>query len=320
MPIANIDFTLYTKDAWFKCYPDSNEEEWIQTTQPNNLKLYLCTIYTQIEKLVEKNPDLSYRIITIDDEYFEYLNAHNIENTSQNRIEYIKQVTDEDALRLYIKHKDEFMSYKVAGMPITLYSKELYPTDKAINTELPEELRKKIERYLEQFYGEKNVYVPQYLLKPSTILTDYERFYSLADDYLENNRKIKLGIYGTQTIKKGTNITRLYIPIYFRIVPTTMRFTKDTIFNPQLNELRIFPEYSIYITDVLQEFSTNVKGIKDLDFDNDITKFLQKEGEAILSPYLILYDDILEQEQLFITEMRKSLKKAHIGFKVKKER
>ena len=110
IPTGVIDAVRFTYDAWMKCFPESDMEEWKFENDPMTLNDYVENVMTDTElDLKQELPDTVVKIITFDDEYFKWLKNQSYdckcpEDYQMHIAEYRDQVTSQTALRLLRKN------------------------------------------------------------------------------------------------------------------------------------------------------------------------------------------------------------------------
>ena len=163
--------TRYTYEAWMKCYPNSNYEEWKEITKPNSLMDFY---YGLLDAMEVEEPEFDVKVVTLDDEYFSWLG--NKENTEANRAKYAETTSEEDATRLMKKNRMD----KIAGLyfvPAIFFPQSKSDT---VSLKVTRKLREKIKNGIERTVN-ASVYVPGVVISSQNLSgyteDDYECIY-----------------------------------------------------------------------------------------------------------------------------------------------
>ena len=210
-----INVTRYTFDSWMKCYPKSNYDEWYEATQPDNLMDFY---YNAAEKLnLDIDKDVI-NIVTLDDEYFKWLNGR--KNTSETRTRYATSVDLKNSTKMLKKNNldkiEDIYFIPVVFNPLSENS--------FINLTFSEEFANKIKTKLETLTGAQD-YIPKVVISSQAICN-----YSEDDiDYLfentisENEEALKK-MSGRITSRPGlVSIDFIPIKVTYRVKDSCIR-------------------------------------------------------------------------------------------------
>ena len=218
-PYGKMSLTRYSYEAWMKCYPDSNYDEWEYSTEPTSLLEYIAGQMERLEK--EQNiiyDELPTKVVVLDDEYFEWIGQKT--NTSDMRAEYAKYVSEEDALRLAKKNNLHY-SYELYLYPVLLFK-----TAMRKNMILTRNTQMEFIKYLKQISPTLDIYALPYVLTISDIDERYDEAINMAKTYFEtgihiehdewvlrkNNCKNRLDMYFIPVVTRETHDSMVLIP------------------------------------------------------------------------------------------------------------
>ena len=231
LPISHISVTRYTYPAWEKCYGKGQEEEWVERTSPYCTGDFLDAVIPGLEDTIGKNysavKDLT--IQTLDDAYFEWIKKNGIEDDPAARSRY--RTSPEEAEVLF-QQNNGFRDYHLCFLPLMLLLMNgMYGTTTEYT--ISADSCNKIAAVLEEIYGNGNVYVMSYLLKPETFYQETKRLHEFACAYFEEGIKIRYEAFRTQNNVDGINTLDLVLPIAIKGNRTKSTYTME-----ELNDLK----------------------------------------------------------------------------------
>lgn len=220
--INKLTFTRYTKEAWLRCYPESNENEWEEVQQPYSVSDFLKKQFEILEyKGFCTDHIEEIHIITLDEEYFDWLEKEGLENTEDSRKLY--RVPEKDSDRLMRKHRMD-RDYKVMFLPVSTFLK-----GNVKEYVLSQNTAGKIREYLRNVYGKGNVWFPGYVLNCQNLLFDISKFQRIGVTCMEEKKKISLGEYESAEVKNAAseNWDETFINPTLTLLPFLVKGTFD---------------------------------------------------------------------------------------------
>lgn len=294
---ANI--TRYTFDAWKRCFPQSNYNEWYAQTYPDNLLNFLRNAAISIGKNYAAIEKTKFMVVTINEEYFRWIQENKLEDTVESRTAYASQITEADAVRLLLEEKLN-VNYEI----MFLYAAVMLENDHSTNFMLSDEIIAKLKIYLESIYKSQEIFIPGYILKTDTAVKNSEKLLNLAKAFFDEHQKVRLGVMETQEYAKGANLSLYFIPVILKREFAKAVFEFDEI---EGNEKRLFERYpNMLMFDQAGFMKYGISGVEEFvktDFYQDIKEvFYPYEIEII--PNLVSSDQIIEIETNFVKELR----------------
>ena len=207
-----LNVTRYTKDVWFKTNPDSTEEQFQMIATPYNP-------YDFIVNLVERVEDINFdeidaiRLVTLGQEYLDWLKENGLKNNEKNRIKYINSIDTDEADQIMKKyHYDRVLS--TSAFFVSLKGEGFSNMPRKTVFRLEKEDKERITEILENIYGEGNVYVPGCIVKPDVYILQRERFEQMALDYFVDGKESDVKRWMEQKFAPDTNISAVVIPVF----------------------------------------------------------------------------------------------------------
>ena len=268
MYTERINLPRYTYDAWMKCYPESDMEEWEMANCPNCITDFAIGESVRYQELTAM--DLSnweIRVVAIDDEYFNWINKNKFENTEEMRAMYVRSITDAKANELLVKNKmnidDQllFLHFLITG------EKDFGPST---NYSLSKECVKELREYLKSIYRDSKVYAPPYIMTAERAEMSAEQLLDSAKQFFEegkikHNKKYNMQHYS----EPDCNITQLYIPCVIRNEYDDSVFNIGELLLPKTCEknLKYYPNKIFYDRRMLDFYRKyNIKPILETKF------------------------------------------------------
>ena len=279
LPISKNFITRYSKDAWLKCYPESSEEEWEERQTPDSLYDYIDLQ----EYLLDKEFENPIKIVTLDEEYFDWLG--NKENNYKSRLEYAYLVSDEDAYRLLKKNnfdKEEMIRL----MPVIIIKDNSISSDVS-KLELPDDYRQLIENNYKKSL-ECDVCVSPFLI-------DASFFYDIDKD-LEDYLLEDLEDYEANVLKYNRwalNVKNINSNLIFACIPVIIHSRhKSAIFDYDSYETACAVEPE---TKLIEDFEEGFE-LKVINYDFSI------------APNLLAFDEVEEYFSDLFNRLKKEQK------------
>ena len=178
----NIDFVRYSFEAWKMLNGNCtfNEYEKMWWSKDNFI--------FGIKYLIENKLDLAsdFRIISLDEEYIKFLKEDELENNTSSIVKYCENLTNADAYRLLKKNKWD-TEYIVFGLPVYVFASE-----EKTNYFLNDDLKSDFKKYLCNFFDEKDIYLPGYILTQEDFVIREADLSDIAEPFFEQNINVKL--------------------------------------------------------------------------------------------------------------------------------
>lgn len=309
--IDSINISRYTEKVWLDSYPESNKEEWEEQTLPMEYDNFVdkCLDVLQNNNLFANKIN----IITLDDEYLDWLNINNLKNTQDNRQKYIESISPENAQRLLDKNQLGG-NYSILSFYCIVYLNE--PLEKNFTTfNLSDETINQITLYLNEIYGKGNVSVPGAVLNLENVIDEHD--YILHSFGRRVNTK-----FGKLSFQKfssnGLTILEVCIPYVIKLPMSATinieseELTKDELFNGNSNySSEEFTKYNINLPAF--EDSELIKFISD-DFTNSQNNV---DAIAILPDIPFQADYYQDVHDVFIQNLKKQAKKNKVKINYK---
>ena len=204
----SVLITRYTQDAWEKV-TGKTESEWQVMTFATN------AIYSANILLAEQNmnaKDFSeIRMITIDQEYFDWLEANNLKESTKNRSLYCVSMSEEKATELMKKYKyDRVLMMTFFFVPVC-HIKNQFPLSTSFSAK---GIKNEVTEILETVYGKGKVYVSEYFIRPTDYMQNQFQIDSLALHYFEEGQNVRLMKYEEQRYDESKFCHDLILPVY----------------------------------------------------------------------------------------------------------
>ena len=263
LPISKLNVSRYTWDAWEKIYPGTNKNEWNFVTIPQSVLDFLM----RMEEEQNIPEETTYRVCVIDEEYFDWLNKNNKTDSGEERLEYIRSMSDEDADRLLEKNElgieESFMF-----VPFVVSKNGFFK--KGETFAVPKNVREKIGKYLKEKFDAEDVFVGDYLMDVFDI-ADYSD--NLYNDVVYGN---SIKSWGKTVDRTGLNVLYLALPIVLRL-----KVNSATINLMELDEKLMFPD------------------VMDIEESENLANFTNGKTEFVYMPFLGDALDAVEWAQEF---------------------
>ena len=269
----------YTLKSWMKIYPSSDENNWAAVNYPENIYHFLDNAINAIETEMELYPDDTIRVVTIDEDYFEYLKENNLVDNQEVRTQYATEYpfTDTDLLKK-IKENDMLRAYTLLTIPVIYLSEEV--NNKSTNYLLTQEQKEKLTQYLEKIHGKGNIYVYGNFIGIDHIIEDESRIIANGNLHFKKGINFELFDYKKQRYAGPINLAFLGIPFLAK-VPINKCVFKMSELTEIFNDCKYNPEYVSNLTS--EEFS--IYNIKAINFeDTSIFDELSQDDKISIVP------------------------------------
>lgn len=254
-----LNVTDYTYDSYFLCFPDASDDDFLDFIG-RDLSEYLPELGAQ------DGMKLKYiRHVVIDDEYFNWLKDKSLENTTENRVKYINNVSNEDAERLWEKSYGRF-DVSSLFIPITVVSTNHYIEENlTLNKRTMDDLANELGKLFKKInIKAEDIIIHNEMISPSLYANEFEeRFEEHCHNHFDNkgNKYKNLPSRAKNTPKNPANTTLRYIPICIKEASNPienvniMDIEIETIFN------QLPPSIENLLRKTNTDLITNPKGI-----------------------------------------------------------
>lgn len=277
-----VKLVRYSKGAWLKCNPGSNMQEWRDTQLPCSLSQYIIGNLSAIAKGGQVNIDKvdSVQIVTLDEEYFKYLEDSNRKDTPEVRGTYfIENKKAEELLKKNGLDKDLCLMALGMGCVLEKGKRVLSLSKESIEF---------LGKCLSEVYDK--VWFPGYLMTADGINEAYDQLLDMGDTYLESGQKVVLGKC------KEVPVDEVDMPtVFFLFIPFVVN-GPVTMANVSIPEMTAALEK-------LQEHSFDFK-------ENGAEAMLEKDFDSScvnMYPFALFEDQIPQ----FISEAIRNMVKKH---------
>lgn len=217
-----INVSRYTKEEFARAFPDK-AGDWEKSMHPHALNIFVSNMLLQM--LQAKVRPARIRVVVLDDEYKKWQEDNHKENTQETRSEYCRMVSAEDAIRLLKKNEMEdsieFLALPVALAGTRKEERTLY---------LRKSVAQEIQKYLEETFGEGNVYVPRYIMSLEAgigMQHDFALLHEAAVAWFMDGTKDAVPQLKLQKLSAQRSLC--YIPIAVRICHKSADFPMDSV-------------------------------------------------------------------------------------------
>lgn len=207
-----INIARYTRDAYLKIMPDGKQDKWEETTCPQNASKFICRLIDLVasDKKNSRFNRIGVKVVTIDDDYFAWLDGRHITHSDKSLIDYMEQISE---AKCEEKSKAHGLNkvYSYCNIIFSAVKKDgCYK--KKTDFRLDESKRADLLRYLEEIFGEGKVFLPGYIVDNVSALNNRGRFMDMAETYFETNRDVRLGLFDEQENNTDSNCALFIIP------------------------------------------------------------------------------------------------------------
>lgn len=250
--VSNISICRYTWETWKRCHGDhhSSYRKWEKQNLPNDLFTFIHSIIEELisQKLIIQD-DTNLKVVTIDEEYFAWLEQNKKDNKIESQQEYAKQVSPEEAFRLLKKNQME-TSYSLVSLPVAAFYENGIKEETSYK--LSFNLKQNLLNYFEQIFGKGTVYLPGYVVSGEELYNNQAMFLGMAQSYFEEDMNVQLGKWDTQLHEAcSCPLFELYfIPFAVKNVADKAHYTIAELEEPVSNRT---PELVIFEEEILRE-------------------------------------------------------------------
>lgn len=295
--MEEASFAMYTREAWFRCFPDSTESQWCARGNDDAVDLAVLQNiqYLNSQGVCDINKLKEFRIITVDDEYFSWLEEKGLQDGDEERTRYISQVDDEAAERLW-KKNGMGKIYTCCCLVCTLLGVDL-TKNTTTHFHLSLEEQESLRSHLEKVFGQGKVWISRQFLHPSDFIHEQQEFWQEGRIWLKEGHSFsRKGFDEQQNKNPEINVLNLCLPV---------------VVSSQYN-YRINPRAVLASTTQAVAFPElcDSMGNEEWDSINEILRQAVEKTSAFVSPFLVkpagLMDFLVKQMEF----LRKNMKKA----------
>ena len=281
----------YTYCAWQKEYPNKSQLDFEKTILPDNLLefLYKLAELTNQEK-IDKNgnlpitEDMKFSVVPIDKNYYKWVEDNKRIDNILTKNEYCKNL-DNDTIYKLMEENGWTEEYSILGIPIYMINtgmKEIKKTD----FKLEQELKQNLTLYLENIYGEGNVFLPGYILTQNDFFNNERDFLQLAKLYFKQNTNVKFIKFEEQIFQNSKAL------IYPLVLPFAIKRTYNSavlcLFD-LLKDIKFTPMLSL-TSEGLKRYNIELENFKDTPMFSEIRTMFG--NETILMESVVKCKDI----------------------------
>ena len=297
IPTTKINAAWYPLDIYLAMFPENDVEEWADRMCEGDLLSFV----EDVQEITGSDENTPVTIVPIDEEYLHWLDDEELPDNSKNRIKYVNSVSEAHALELLVK----YAPIELYGIPVNIIVSGSFP--QKMEMALSQDETFGLKKYLENIFGENNVAVLPYLIKPDMFYTNAENFYTDLDSYFEHGMFGIRHMFHSQTFKPGVNLARFYIPVGIKQVPITATYTlKEPLITPET--VRVSPDLIMMEEEDLSSAGfPGMPSINDTDFAKNIKKSFPKNTQpklSFLEPYLVHISGVPEEEKDFLKNIK----------------
>lgn len=246
-----IKVSRYTWPAWKRCYPQSPKSEWEKINCPGHVELFVQKIYEVMTMKNEPNSERpSILVVTIDEEYFQWLTDQGKENTDESRQAYIDHIEEEQAYRLLKKHGEHVMLHG-AFLQLSHIGPYTQYTQEECNP-MSKKTQEMLLQFLQPAFPDGKIYILPYYLTAEMAYHHYHDLQNLAEIYFDEGVTASIrNLYANSKKNPIENALR-YIALFTHETVPSAIFSADTVFDP-LRPCRV-PE-TVVLSNDMKHFS-----------------------------------------------------------------
>ena len=281
----------YTYPIWQKEYPNKSKLDYEATIIPDNLLdfLYKLAEITSQDK-IDKNGnlpitnDMKFSVIPIDDNYYKWLDDNKRIDNVLTKNEYCQKLDDGTIYKL-MKENGWTEEYSVVGIPIYMINTGMKEIKKT-NFKLEKELKENLITYLENIYGEDNIFLPGYILTQNDFFNGERDFVQLAKLHFQQNTNVRFIKFEEQIYQNKNAL------IYPYVLPFAIKRTYDSallnLFD-LLQDIKFTPMLSL-TSEGLKRYNIELENFKDTPMFSEIRNMFG--DETILMESVVRCKDI----------------------------
>ena len=252
----------YQYNIWQKIFPMLNEAFWENAMQPNSYHKFINGTINIANLSNEKYKNYSkLKIVTIDEDYFKFLNENNLNDSASNRYNYATNLPDK-IVEAKFKKNNWGKDYTLLSLDLTIFTNNR--KDQTISLTKEEIL--KLKSQIKKIYKGANVFVPGYILDDNLYKSLNSYILKLSKEYF-SGRRIQINKKLTKYEYRKTKNGYIHLIIPFVI---NYNYKSATINLSELEDKKRFqPENIILDNDILK----TLHNIFD-KYKNDNTKII----------------------------------------------
>lgn len=219
----------YTFNAWKKTFPQSTEEDWATAMVPDHILDYIAKVFQisqQSGVSLEKIERI--KIVTLNDEFFAWLEEHHLKNTEENRSKYAKMIDNETATKLM---KESGMDYTIESFALPILIPDLIGTGDVTNFRMSPAVNQYLMDFLYNVYHTE-IYVAPYYMTGDAIYDNFDSIANLAKQYFNEHIHLSYEKFVYQHYDESFNLGILYIPFFVKnTFDSALMKTGETLVN-----------------------------------------------------------------------------------------
>lgn len=207
-----INVARYTRDAYLKIMPDGKQDKWEATTCPKDASRFIYHLLNLIssDKKNARFNRIGVKVVTIDDDYFTWLQGRNLTHSNKTLTKYMEQMSEE-ACEEKSKEHDFNKVYSYCNIIFSVVKKSGCFEEKT-SFRLDENRRADLLKYLEGIFGDGSVFLPGYIADNVNALSNRSRFIDMAETHFNSNCDVRLGLFDEQSNDPDSNCALFVIP------------------------------------------------------------------------------------------------------------
>ena len=179
----------YTYETWKKENKTGTQLDYERMVYPNNLFMFLTKFINGLGSKFIINNETQYSFVPIDKHYFKWLEENNKTDSLKTKGEYCQSLTDDEIYEL-MKENEWDEEYEIVGIPLYAINSKLEEIAKTYYKIEPE-LKEDLNNYLENIYGQGNVFIPGYILTQNDFFQDERDFIQIAKLHFKKNTNVR---------------------------------------------------------------------------------------------------------------------------------
>ena len=285
-----LDIFRYTQDMFFNIYGDENHINesifsWVANNDPDDVYHLIIQRLLELRHLdipgwyVPRDIEKA-RIVTLGEEYGDYLMEHDMADTPENRRGYADSLSDEDCARLMQEYGMD-RTCDVFYLPlICLFNYNSDKTYTKTHCKLNERAKKSITEYMQKVFNTAEVFVPGYILGMHEVNVHSDYLYTMMHEYFDNGVKIRYGLLEQQEeIDCEPGYFPFFIPIYIskKLTSATIHIDEIEKHLGDSGEAAINPENVVFVRELLSRYDCgDMPGINDTSIPEDIQRCMPR--------------------------------------------
>lgn len=256
----------YSEEVWKKLIPGVEEEDWEDIQAPHSISDYIFNFLDRLEdsENIDTSEVQAVTMVTYDEEYLKYLEDTRQEDSEQARLAYMP--SDEELERLLVKNHFNRDYHFMALAASVFYTKPASISE----VSLSEATKAKIHEYLNNVFGEDNVWFPGYILNCDSLDKDFRRILHIGTEYFDNGSRIRLMSHEKELISATEEDT---LTVEFLFLPFMV---KGSLHSAKVDLCALMEErnrYDFPDEHVIDFLGAGIEKMTQKDFQADLVSF-----------------------------------------------